>query len=383
METQSSKQSGGWGTSLLHRYKTDLFFRTICHITVLQVLLVGALLIIFWFSLRYLENGLVSTMVEIVSLMLSGNSEGGDLSLSLKEVTRERFQIAAVILSAVTLCFGFVMTYVALTPTRRSLERKKRFVSNVAHELRTPLSIIRTNTDVALYENDMSPELRETLESNIVELNRITDIMDNLLTLSSVMCSGNASQMEFEKIELNTVVESALSSLKKIAEEAAVTVEFQPSVRAFVLGKAVALEQIVFNLVKNAIENSPPKSGMTISLDQNGKGYVDLIVTDEGEGISREDLFKIFEPFYRSGKARLRSGSGLGLTIVAEIVKMHHGRVTVNSKEDLGTTVIVTLPEDSSIALKDASRATRGVETSNEVYVDFSKNSSLKRIDEN
>jgi len=341
MEMKSLKQFAGWDINLWRRYQNDLFFRTTCHIIALQVFLAGILAAVFWYSLQYLGQNVASKSLDQIQMMLLGShTTQAEFSATIEDVANTQFYPAATILIAIALCFAFITTYIALTPTRRSLERKRRFINNVAHELRTPLAVIRTNTEVALLEENIPQHIEGVLKDTVEELGRISGIMDNLLTLSSMM---RLTEMKFSDIDLHTVVENALETLEHSLKKRNVTVEIQGDTE-FVIGNTIALEQVVFNLVKNAANHSDPGSTVVVTIAATPWGHVDVSITDTGSGIAPDDLYYIFEPFYRAQKTPRHPGSGLGLAIVSDIVRAHRGKISVQSALNVGTTVTVSLP---------------------------------------
>jgi len=144
----------------------------------------------------------------------------------------------------------------------------------------------------------------------------------------------------------------------------------------YVNGNGTALEQVLTNLVKNAINYSPKNEDkrVDLSVETDYSGRVVVSVTDQGIGIAQRDLYHIFEPFYRADTSRARGvgtgSSGLGLAIVNEIVRLHHGSISIRSTLGQGTTIRVSLPRSSGTATHDAPS---GNGSSHAMSVDFSK----------
>ena len=275
--------------------------------------------------------------------------------------------IAAVVLT--TALFGYIIARITLSPTRNALSAQKQFIGNIAHELRTPLSVLKTNTEVALLENHVDPEMRATLESNVEELDRISEIINNLLSLSALV---RPERVEFSSIDLSTVVSDVVEKFSGLAKRGEHQITVRKGPGTAVWGNATALTQIVSNLLKNALSYTPRGGAIRITVEPSPHNHVELIVQDSGVGIARKDLFRIFEPFYRGDPSRTRGagGSGLGLAIVSELIKMHHGKITIRSSVGRGTTVAMLFPGV-------AGRGTVGSEAKlatvpNEIEVDFS-----------
>jgi signal transduction histidine kinase len=243
--------------------------------------------------------------------------------------------------------FGLLLFRFMLLPTRNTLHYQKIFISNVAHELRTPLSIIKTSTEVALLDEKVSASTRGTFTEIVRELDRISEIINNLLSLGSLT---RPERMRLTNVDLNPLVDRVMERHLPLAQERAIALTVKKDNYAVVWGNATALEQVVTNLVKNAIMYTQKngKGSVGVSLHPDYQGSVSLSVTDNGIGISERDLAHIFEPFYRADASRARNtyatGSGLGLTIVNEIVRAHHGKIYIESARNQGTTVSVSLP---------------------------------------
>ncbi|MBX4191921.1 HAMP domain-containing histidine kinase [Candidatus Parcubacteria bacterium] len=229
--------------------------------------------------------------------------------------------------------------------------REKLFISNVAHELRTPLAIIKTETEVALLYDKVPLELRKSFKSIVVELDRISEIINNLLSLNTL---SRPEQMHFGHIDLYPLVHSIVRRHLPLAKERGIALMVRKEGFRAVWGNSIALEQVVNNLIKNALAYTPKHAGgkVTVTINPAPENTVKLSVTDTGIGIAQDDLNHIFEPFYRADTSRTRriqkSGSGLGLTIVNEIVRAHHGKIEIESIERQGTSVSVYLPGSMS-----------------------------------
>ncbi len=255
--------------------------------------------------------------------------------------------VGAAIMAA-TAVFGYVVARLTLAPTRTALVAQKQFVGNIAHELRTPLSIIKTNTEVALLDPALDGKVRKTLRSNVEELDRISQTINNLLSMSSFL---RPEKIPFEDVDAAKVLDHAVKTLTPFAEHKHLTLTLKKSDYNVIFGNASALNQIFGNIIKNAISYTPPSGSVEISLAPDYRGSIIFIVEDTGVGIRQKDLESIFEPFYRADYSRNRAfgGSGLGLAIVSELVKLHHGKISIRSVPEKGTKVIISLPCGSTI----------------------------------
>jgi heavy metal sensor kinase len=226
---------------------------------------------------------------------------------------------------------------------------QQRFVGDASHELRTPLTIVLGEIDVALRRERAPAEYREVLESNREEIARLSHMVDNLLALARADAGEGLARRA--PLDVHTLCGDVCDKFARIAEKAGVALILGPVPEppAIVHGDAVALERVVFNLVENALAHTP--SGETVRVEvrraADGMGGIEIIVSDTGCGIAKENLPHLFERFYSVDKARSREagGAGLGLSIVHALVEAHGGRVAVSSTLGQGCTFTVWLPE--------------------------------------
>lgn len=320
----------GWATDFAYRYRYDLFFRTKSNVVALELLFVVAVLAGFAVVFHMDYAGTTDTLADSMAQTLSSIGTG-------------EFLLTAAMFIAAATGFGLLIASIALRPTRDALASQKEFIGNVAHELRTPLSIVKTNIEVALLEGKLHPAIRGTLSDNIGELNRTSDIINNLLSLNTLL---NPERITFDNVDLGTVTQAAIEKLSRLAEQKNMRLTMHEGEFLLVWGNAAALEQIAHNLIKNALIYTRPGGEIDVTVAPDYRGYIRLHVTDNGIGIAQDDLLRVFEPFYRADRSRSREhgGSGLGLTIVSELVKLHQGKIIIRSAERKGTNVTVSLP---------------------------------------
>jgi signal transduction histidine kinase len=220
------------------------------------------------------------------------------------------------------------------------------FVANVSHELRTPLTavkgLVETLRDGAVDDPQVRDRFLETVES---ETDRLIRLVNDLLTLSRA--DSEVLKLECEPADLGSLAQSVARRLAPRAEDRGVALYVTATADApLALADPDRIEQVLVNLLDNAIKYSPPNGTVTIAVEERADGMVQVRVSDEGIGIPTEDLPRIGERFYRADKARSRAegGSGLGLAIAQALVEAHGGRLWLESKEGKGTVVTFTLP---------------------------------------
>lgn len=333
-------------TAWLRRYQDDPFFRTEINAIALQVAFALFIVAIVGTSLNLLSQDVSSAIVAGIRTSLSTTSPNAVAPSIVQELQTIRAQNLAIVITLIVIAtafFGYVIARVTLAPTRNALTAQKQFIGNIAHELRTPLAIIKTNTEIALLEQRMNKDMREMHVSNIEELDRISEIINNLLSLSALI---NPEKMDFRPVDLSALATEVAQKYERLAEISQHKLTVHSGTHAWVLGNATALTQVIGNLLKNAINYTPPQGSITLAVSSTPFDEIELYVRDTGIGIARKDLDRIFEPFYRAEQSRNRAkgGSGLGLSIAAEMVKIHGGRISIRSTQGRGTTVTVHFP---------------------------------------
>lgn len=228
----------------------------------------------------------------------------------------------------------------------RSLERAKTaFVSDLSHEIRTPLTTIQSAMGIVQSAGErLEPAERRALQLAEQELRRIRSMVEELLTLAQM--DSQQYSLEIGPTNLEDVIREAVESIGAKAERFGITVETDFGAGEHTCpGDARKLYQVFLNLLDNAVKYSDPGAHVRVSVEE-GENELSVRVSDTGLGIPEDDLPQLFERFYRVDKARSRAsgGSGLGLSIVKEIVELHGGRVGVESELGAGSTFTVTLP---------------------------------------
>ena len=367
-------------TAWLHKYRSDPFFRTEVNVVGLQAAFAFTIIGMIGVSFTLLYHNISIAIVEGINASLNSNAPaqmGSAIVTEIEQIRTQNLLVIVGVIAAATVIFGYIIARVTLKPARNALATQKQFIGNVAHELRTPLSVIKTNTEVALLDRNITQDLKETLISNVEELDRISQIINNLLSLSALV---RPEGMEFAAIDLSALVSKVVDKYGALAKsnDLEVTVRRSPNMRVW--GNSTALEQIVGNILKNAINYTPKGGRVRITVELAMNNQIELVVQDSGVGIARKDLFRIFEPFYRAepSRARMRDlahksgGTGLGLTIVSELIKAHEGRIAIRSTVGHGTTVTVLLPAPRTHEVSGTPEPRP--DTPSEIAIDFSKN---------
>jgi len=227
----------------------------------------------------------------------------------------------------------------------KSFHQVKRFTADASHELKTPLTILRGEVEVGLKKKRGLKEYQRILASNLEEINRMSRIVEDLLTLSRA--DMGELIMEREEIELSALAREVWEDLQLLAKKKRIQLKFMDNGFTRVEGDPLFLRQLILNITENGLKYT--RAGGEVAVRVKGdrdQGVVRLLVADTGVGIPQKDLKRIFDRFYRVDGARSREtgGTGLGLSICQWIAQAHEGRIAVESKVGKGSTFTVTLP---------------------------------------
>ncbi|MCU1235829.1 MAG: integral rane sensor signal transduction histidine kinase [Candidatus Solibacter sp.] len=225
----------------------------------------------------------------------------------------------------------------------QSFDSMRRFVADASHELRTPISVIRGEADVALSQERGSAEYRESLGIVLDESRRLSRLVDDLLNLARA--DAGHVRLQTHDFYLNELVAECCRSVQGLANTKRLILECRAGGDLQFTGDEQLLRRAVINLLDNAIRYTPAGGKVTATLEAADEG-VALRVTDTGVGIAAGDAGRVFERFYRAGEARSRQdgGFGLGLAIVKWIAESHHGAVECASSVGAGSCFTVRLP---------------------------------------
>lgn len=223
-----------------------------------------------------------------------------------------------------------------------SIEKQAEFTADAAHELRTPVSVVLTQTQLALARERDAAEYRDALAACERAAKRMSSLTESLLQLSRL--DAHAEPMHMQTIDLSDVVVETAEMLRPLADERGVTLEVHVE-PARCQGDAEKLGQVFTNLLSNALHHSSAGKRVHLRCGMNGEG-TKASVEDEGSGIAAQHLPFLFDRFYRADESRNRNtgGAGLGLAICKAIVAQHHGSIEARSEPGKGSTFVVKLP---------------------------------------
>ena len=216
---------------------------------------------------------------------------------------------------------------------------QRQFSANAAHELRTPLAVMRTKLEVFEKNNNPSAaEYQETVHMIRMQTSRLSHVIDILLEMTDLQ-----SAQKQDRISLADMAEEVICDLTAVADKKEITITQNPGT-AEIIGNDTLIYRAIYNLVENAIKYNHTGGNVTVSIKEDSE-FATVIISDNGPGIQQEDWQHIFEPFFRVDKSRSRDmgGAGLGLALVKEIARQHGGDVYVVQSSKNGTEIALKL----------------------------------------
>lgn len=220
---------------------------------------------------------------------------------------------------------------------------RRDFVANISHELKTPIGALSLLSEAVLGAKEDSEAVSRFAARMQIEAKRLTDLVQEIIHLSRVQDSDPLQEAQL--LSASDIIKEALDQCRTTADSRKITLTFQESKDAKILGDRDQLTMAIHNLIENAINYSPSDTKVTVSTSVEN-AIITISVLDQGIGIPEAEVERIFERFYRVDPARSRAtgGTGLGLSIVKHIITKHGGEVSVWSAESVGSTFTIRLP---------------------------------------
>ena len=240
----------------------------------------------------------------------------------------------------------FIIVAHDVTQLRRFDSMRRDFISNLSHELRTPVSVIRANSET-LIDGALEDKKQAKIFAKAILHNseRLSDMVSSLLDLTRI--EYGELKLNFQNINLNEFIENFILSISNLSKKKNINIQYKPTHIGDINADPQAIERILNNLVDNAIKYSKEDSEILISSSNDSGDHIKVMVEDNGPGISDEDQSYIFGRFYRTASARAtdNQGSGLGLAIVKHLVNSLNGEVGIDSVPGKGSVFWFTVPK--------------------------------------
>lgn len=333
------KQFAGWVTKWRISNKIDEFFAarlglTLYYLATAIVILGGSSIITY--------NAILSNFTQ--SIMERGFDP--DISLALiaetKAILLNLFVMIDSVIVLLTVVVGFLLTVRTLKPIKINMEKQKRFIADASHEFRTPVAVVISGLEVALNNKSLDlPLAKKTLESALEEMREFSKLSNTLLDISKY---DKSACEECAPVDVSGLIKSIIEKSKNL--NSAKKINFKIKMTEFpiiVNGNNFELSRVFYNILDNAIKYTPSEGTIFVSDKIILNQYI-VTFSDNGIGISRNIIHRIFDPFFRGDLSRSTRGAGLGLTLAKKIVEKHKGTISIKSVENKGTNVTISLP---------------------------------------
>jgi signal transduction histidine kinase len=242
---------------------------------------------------------------------------------------------------------GFILVRKSTAPIERSIEFTRRFMADAAHELRTPITILRTRAEVALQQPREAANYVSVLHGVEAEARRLGGIVDSLLVLARA--DAGERQIDKERIFLDDIAVDAAGAAEVVARQKNVKVLVDEFEEAPVEGDPILIRQLIMIVLDNAVKFTDAGGQVHVGVSMH-EGSPMVSVEDTGIGIKQDDLSRVFQRFFRGETARSRTdGAGLGLSIASWIAREHGADISLTSEPGKGTKVIVTFPPVATV----------------------------------
>lgn len=229
-----------------------------------------------------------------------------------------------------------------LQPIEEAHESLDRFTADASHELRTPITAMKSEIEVALADPRLTlKEAKAQLVSNLEELEKLTTLSEGLLRLAQL----DAGELPTEPHDLADIIEQAVQHVATRAKKKQIAIKVQAT-PVTIQADHTSLVEALVTVLDNAIKYSPAHKAVQVTTKKT-KHHARVTITDSGPGISRDELPHIFDRFYRADSSRTKNGTdgyGLGLSLAKHITELHGGSITASSRQGRGTTVTISLP---------------------------------------
>lgn len=335
---------------MIRTFKSATLKLTVSYLIILVVISLVFSVIIFELSTREISSRLERLQIRIEgsgsTLVVPGPLTLNDVRMNQTREARTNIFFGLLYMNLAVAGLGGIGAYVlarrTLQPLEEAHEAQSRFTSDASHELRTPLAVMKSEIQVALRDKKISEsELKELLGSNLEEVDKLTALSHALLRLSR-LDYGNIERND--RIDIPDVVRESVKSFDVPPQRVKLVFPEQPVI---IDGNRAMIEDLLRILLDNALKYSPSKSQVEVDVTTNGRNCK-LMVSNEGKGITPEDLPKVFDRFYRADKSRStqgKKGYGLGLSLAKKIVELHDGTISGQSTPGEITRFSVSLPQ--------------------------------------
>ena len=222
-----------------------------------------------------------------------------------------------------------------------AFKRERQFISDIAHELKTPLAILKSRIEISITKNRSAESYKKDLAETLNDVDNLTSTVTGVLDLA--WSESDNAMIQMDKINLSEIIRELAEIAGSLARRKRINIKSSVEPDIFIFGKKDKISQAIINVIENAIKYTDHEGKIGVTLKSDSHDAV-LKIKDDGIGISKKDLPYIFDRFYRATSKEKIQGTGLGLAIVKSIVSTHNGVIKASSKINSGTEIIIKLP---------------------------------------
>jgi len=326
---------------------------TLFYVLIVMVISVGFSVAIYQISSEELGRGLGRQTGILRDFPMNAPTSRNPIIQDLENIRLQQLEESSnhlqrnlIYFNLLILILSFIISYFlakrTLKPIEEAMEAQNRFTADASHELKTPLTAMRTEIEVSLRDKGLKiSDAKKLLGSNLEEIAKLESLSSALLKLTKL---EEEIKLEFKELALSEIITEAFEKVESLAADK--NIEFETKFKEVpVRGDRQSLVELFVILLDNAIKYSPKKSKISINIKQEKK-YATVSIKDRGIGIKASDLPHIFERFYRADQSRSKEktdGYGLGLSIAKRIVELHDGEISAKSSPGKGSEFIVKL----------------------------------------
>jgi signal transduction histidine kinase len=332
---QYLRQFTGWATDLMHNPFERARIKLTAYYLISTIIVVGIFSVLL---ISTLEKNLKDSFEEIIDNDRTRN----EVFIRTKDGLETSIFLADGVILILVGSLGYLLAGRTLSPIKEAMERQKRFTADASHDLRTPLTILKTGMEVALQNKTGDATMyKEVLKSGLEEIKTMSFLTEDLLTLAR---SESDSKKSKELIDLGECIKKMVARISHQAARKSIDLNLDIKENGKVLMNESLLTRAVQNVIQNAINYTQDGGRIDIVVTKDKK-QMKLSIKDNGVGIPPDDLPHIFERFYKASHSRSDNhGSGLGLSITKEIIEKSGGTVAVTSEVHKGTEVLIKIP---------------------------------------
>lgn len=331
-------------------FKTARNRLTLWYLTIIMLITISFSFVIFAGVSKVTQNALEGQRRRMERQIIGMETFSGRFSridtetlLEIRNRTLHNLLLINISVFVISGALGIFLAEKTLKPIEDMTKKQKRFISDAAHEIKTPLTAIKTNLEVTLRNKNLDlVEARKTMNDVIEDVNNLHLFTNKLLNQSRYQ---NGTGFIIKEINLKVILKNISQKLLILAENKKEKINLNLQ-EVKILGKEVQIEELFTNIIENAIKYNKEGKDINITLKKLNE-FAITTIEDFGMGISKDDIPNIFEPFYRSDESRHTSsnnGYGIGLAIAKEIAENHNGSISVTSQLQKGTKFTVKLP---------------------------------------